>query len=488
MELNRPDTVEIYLKEVSALPLMPRREEVRATRRLATLRNRFQRTLLANDYVLRRLVRRLEETCARGLRVDQVVNISQHRPVPARLVRKRLADSAARIGRLADQNQQDAAVALGRLASKAATRAAFARMKARRRQAIARIDALALRSTQFVPLFKSLERLARRIESLHRMLRAAPSGRGSLLASDKAITASRRSLQRLEIAAGEPAETISRRFHTVARLRDMYLAARREIAARNLRLVVAVAKNYRQRGLSFLDLIQEGNAGLMRAVDKFDSSLGLKFSTYATWWIRQAITRALSEQARTVRVPSQSVQNFAKIQRILHGRDRAGEPRPTLEETAAMTGLTVAQTEAAMEAGRKASSLDEDAQHQEDGRLGDLLPDTRQEEAADLIDRSHLRARIRDLLATLPQREREVISLRFGLPDGRPHTLDEVGRHCRVSRERVRQIEVSAIERLQRPQNADMLRPFLDGPPRGGGFSAGLADSPLVADERSAAT
>lgn len=173
MELNRPDTVEIYLKEVSALPLMPRREEVRATRRLATLRNRFQRTLLANDYVLRRLVRRLEETCARGLRVDQVVNISQHRPVPARLVRKRLADSAARIGRLADQNQQDAAVALGRLASKAATRAAFARMKARRRQAIARIDALALRSTQFVPLFKSLERLARRIESLHRMLRSA---------------------------------------------------------------------------------------------------------------------------------------------------------------------------------------------------------------------------------------------------------------------------------------------------------------------------
>ena len=120
--------------------------------------------------------------------------------------------------------------------------------------------------------------------------------------------------------------------------------------------------------------------------------------------------------------------------------------------------------------------------------MGDLLPDTRQEEAADLIDRSHLRARIRDLLATLPQREREVISLRFGLPDGRPHTLAEVGRHCRVSRERVRQIEVSAIERLQRPQNADMLRPFLDGPPRGGGFSAGLADSPLVADERSAAT
>lgn len=488
MELNPPDTVAIYLREVNALPLMSRREEIWVTRRLDTLRNRFQRTLLANDYVLRRLARRLNEACVRSLRVDQVVNISRHRPAPARLVRKRLADSAARTGRLADQNQQDAAVALGGSASKAAARAAFTRMKARRLEAIARIDALALRSTQFVPLFESLVRLAGRIESLDVRLRESRFGEDLVLASDEAREAFRRSLQRLVIAAGEPAEAIFRRLRVVARLREMVLDTRREIAARNLRLVVAVAKKYRQRGLSFLDLIQEGNAGLMRAVDKFDSSLGLKFSTYATWWIRQAITRAVSEQARTVRVPSQSVQNFSKIQRILHSRDRADDPQPTLEEMAAMAGLTVAQTAAAMEAGRKAGSLDEDAPHQQEGRLGDLLPDTRQEEAADLIDRSQLRARIRDLLATLPQREREVISLRFGLPDGKPHTLAELGRRYRVSRERVRQIEVSAIERLQRSQNASILRPFLDGPPRGGEISANPAENPLLADKRIATT
>lgn len=486
MEPNPPDTVGVYLKAVNALPLMPRKEEIRVTRRLDRLRDRYRRTLLANDDVLGQLARRLDQACAGGSRIDQVLDAARYRPERAQSVRKRLAENVARIRRLLGENREDAAVAMRGTGSTEAARAAVARMKRRRLEAVDRIDALRLRSDQFPPLFERLRHLAEQVESIDpRLCKSAAADRARL--SDGAVHAPRQSLLgELAIAAGEPPEAISRRFCVVARLRGLYLDVRHEIAARNLRLVVAVAKHYRQRGLSFLDLIQEGNTGLMRAIDKFDPSLGLKFSTYATWWIRQAITRAVAEQSRVVRVPSQSVQNFAKLQRVLHGHHPADGPHPTLEEMAARAGLTVAQAEAAMEAGRRSTSLDDEFPHQHEGCLGDLLPDTRQEDAADRIDRSHLQARICELLAKLPEREREVIALRFGLADGKPHTLAEVGRRYCVSRERIRQIEVSAMERLQRPQNAKILRPFLNALGRRREGAGKLAKSLSQADPKSA--
>jgi RNA polymerase primary sigma factor len=241
-----------------------------------------------------------------------------------------------------------------------------------------------------------------------------------------------------------------------------YVAARRVLSVCNLRLVVAIAKRYRNRGVSFLDLIQEGNTGLMRAVDKFQYSRGFKFSTYATWWIRQAITRSIADQSRTIRVPVHMIETMGRVREIHQDLVQEKARLPQTEETAEAAGLSIDETTLALRLNRQLQSLDQPVGAGEDAYVGDFVQDYREDDPVEGLYRESLRTRIADALQALTYREREVIRLRYGLADGHAYTLADIGRIFSVSRERVRQIETGALKKLQQPMRAKKLRGLLD--------------------------
>jgi RNA polymerase primary sigma factor len=271
----------------------------------------------------------------------------------------------------------------------------------------------------------------------------------------------RRELRDLMLMTLESPKSLRERCVVCRRQFVEYEAAKRQLSSGNLRLVVSIAKKYRNRGLTFLDLIQEGNTGLMRAVDKYEYRRGFKFSTYATWWIRQAITRAIADQARTIRIPVHMIDVLSKLRniqkRLLQELGREG----TTEEIAEICGLPVEEVKRILDIGRHPVSLDRPVGDSEDASFGEFIEDQSSESPVLSANHVILRQKIDGLLKTLTWREREIIRLRYGLQDGYTYTLEEVGRIFKVTRERVRQIEAKAVRKLQHPVRSKHLEGFL---------------------------
>jgi RNA polymerase primary sigma factor len=403
-------------------------------------------------------VQLLEKVRDGSLRLDRTIEVSVTNTTEKKRILKRLGPNLATLNKLLHENQRDFHFAIHKTNPLPERRKAWRRLVKRRHRAVRLVEELNLRTQRLQPLLEKLGEIARRMRAIREQLAEfGQHGHASGLHFEL-----RRELHYLMRVTAESCATLGRRVDRTDKLQREYDAAKRVLSAGNLRLVVSIAKRYRNRGLSFLDLIQEGNTGLMRAVDKFECARGFKFSTYATWWIRQAITRAIADQSRTIRVPVHMIDAMTRVRTVTRDLVQQNGCEPTVEQTAAAAGLSLEDTRCILKMSRQPLSLDQPVGDHDDSYFGEFLEDHREDDPLYDFNQELLKDRLADVMQSLNHREREILRMRYGLTDGYAYTLEEVGRIFSVTRERVRQIEAKAVRKLQQPYRCRGLLGFLE--------------------------
>jgi RNA polymerase primary sigma factor len=450
------DALGLYLRQMGSIPLLTRKEELELAQKLELARKRFRRSVLANWKVLSDVLIMFERILADDLAVDPCIDVISSLNLTREKILARMPSNVRTLGHVLARITDEFRAYL-----RAGTPVGQARTLRRLRLLYRKGCRLA---EELSPRVELLERFAedlREVAANMVRLQFQVANGGRSRAAREERTKRTKELRDLTLLMRATPEELVRLVDVVENRRAKFQLARRELAEGNLRLVVSIAKRYRGRGLAFADLIQEGNRGLMRAVDKYEHRLGFKFGTYATWWIRQGITRALADHARTVRVPCHQVGMLAAIERgeltVACGRE------PTIEEIAATLGVSADETRSLRVVGRHPVSLHEPMGGDGERALEDFLSDAGNANPGRAVDQHLLKERICEVLRSLTPREREVIELRFGLRDGQPKTLDEVARGYGITRERIRQIEARGLLKLRQPLRSRRLAEFADG-------------------------
>jgi len=453
------DPVRMYLTQMGEIPLLKRDEEISLAKKIEVTRKRFRRKVLECDYALSNVVETLKRVHTGDLPFDRTVKVSLTENLEKDKIIQRMPHNLKTLERLLEQNVDDFTQSMAPNISEEDKRHLRRSLRIRRRKAVTLVEELSIRTQKVQPLMRKLEQISERMDELEKRILEL---QGMRHAKEDLATAEKELREMMLITLEEPG-TLSKRVEIMKKRFIEYEQAKKELSGGNLRLVVSIAKKYRNRGLSFLDLIQEGNTGLMRAVDKYEYRRGYKFSTYATWWIRQAITRAIADQARTIRIPVHMIETMSKLRNVSKKLLQEMGREPTIEETARAANISVDETRRVLKISRHPISLDRPVGESEDSYFGEFIEDDGAESPVSAATQEMLKDKIDSVLKTLTYREREIIKLRYGLGDGYTYTLEEVGRIFKVTRERVRQIEAKAVRKLQHPVRSRQLEGFLDG-------------------------
>jgi len=453
------DPIRMYLAQMAPIPLLSRQEEISLAKKIEVTRKRFRRLVLSCDYAMRATVDTLAKVHAGELPFDRTIKVSLTERLTKEQVQARMPHNLRTLLHLLEENRRDFQLLVRRSTPAEARKTVRQRFLRRRRKCLQLVEELSLRTRRVQPLMRELIAHSSRMDWLRRRLAelkdhpAARDERANL----------RRELRDLMLITQESPRSLKLRCQRLRGEYQVYEEVKRQLSSGNLRLVVSIAKKYRNRGLSFLDLIQEGNTGLMRAVDKYEYRRGFKFSTYATWWIRQAITRSIADQARTIRIPVHVIDVLTRLRNIQKRLLQEKRREPTTEEIALRAGMTIEEARRVLDIGRHPVSLDRPVGDNDDSSFGEFVEDNTSDNPVINASQGILRDKIESLLKTLTYREREIIRLRYGLGDGYTYTLEEVGKIFKVTRERVRQIEAKAVRKLRHPVRSCQLEGFLRG-------------------------
>ena len=453
------DPIRMYLTQMGEIPLLTRDEEIHLAKMIEITRKRFRRELLESDYAMAGTIEVLNRVHASELPFDRTIKVSVTEGLEKTQILARMPHNLRTIQHMRQRYVEDAqALIVDASMAPEKRKAREAELRNLRLKTITLVEELGLRTQRLQLVMKKLEQISQRMADLERRLNRIRRIETPAAQQEKATIQAE--LKDLMLMTLDTPASLRERVRRINRRFSEYERAMQDLSGGNLRLVVSIAKKYRNRGLSFLDLIQEGNSGLMRAVDKYEYRRGYKFSTYATWWIRQAITRAIADQARTIRIPVHMIETMSKLRRVAKDLLQELGREPTVEEMAEFADVTIEEAKRVLNISRHPVSLDRPVGESEDSYFGDFVEDQSSDSPVSSATQEMLKDKIDSVLKTLTYREREIIKLRYGLGDGYTYTLEEVGRIFKVTRERVRQIEAKAVRKLQHPVRSRQLSGF----------------------------